>query len=838
MSNPDEQLGTPDESAVPPVPADPQGVSAPQPVAPPPSTYPEGYPFVQGGYPPPPGAYAQGYPPGYPYAPYPHPAQGHPAQGHPAQGHPAQGYPVPSYPAQGYPGYPPVPGPAPTGYPAPAYAAPGHADPGHAVPGHAVPGYAAAGPAQGYAGHAPFAGPTTHAPGAGAPRTRASAFQGVPVRDYVTDGVALVLLLVTLGLGWDFRYAASERIEVVLVTVVSILSLSLFYLARSGALPRGWTNRTVLTARALANVPFVLLVLVYVLLDVATAFGDGQPQGTVPGGLGPAMAIGLAGALLAASPRVAELGSPRTVDLVVAWARRVLVALLATALVLALVSVLTFAVQAPELLRLGSTLVAGVVVLLLHVALAAAIAAVPLAGVVRRSTAWRRVLVAVAATATFALLFYGPLHHEQPGSGHAATSVALWGAAYLVLPAAGVVVLSPVWRRLVDPAPSPEQGWFAAAAHAWSGIAVVAGVLSAAQLIALIAQVGAFGFQSAQVVLILVLAGAAVAALVARASFAADPAAGRATALAATLVVVVLGIVAVTLQAQRHAWSFQTVDLELLLVAFGLPALVGIALLGPAPVRAWFAAHGGGPRPAWDDAEPEPAARPTGAYAAPAAPPPVAPEAVAAGGEPVHDESHDEGLDEGVDELTHPRGAPTSLGVPVVAEPVADPAGGSAAGGSPVSTEQSSDEQARDARASDERASDEQASDEQASDEYEGGSWFDEYPGVDSEPVRALDPGLDQTVAFPQVTAPDDADGGVAHAAPHGADRLVGTHPFTVEQALDPGTELEVLAAIAAQAPELRVHLASNPSTYPDLLEWLGRLGDPQIDAALARRPG
>jgi hypothetical protein len=32
------------------------------------------------------------------------------------------------------------------------------------------------------------------------------------------------------------------------------------------------------------------------------------------------------------------------------------------------------------------------------------------------------------------------------------------------------------------------------------------------------------------------------------------------------------------------------------------------------------------------------------------------------------------------------------------------------------------------------------------------------------------------------------------------------------------------------------VHLAANPSTYPDLLHWLGQLGDPAIDSALARR--
>ena len=59
---------------------------------------------------------------------------------------------------------------------------------------------------------------------------------------------------------------------------------------------------------------------------------------------------------------------------------------------------------------------------------------------------------------------------------------------------------------------------------------------------------------------------------------------------------------------------------------------------------------------------------------------------------------------------------------------------------------------------------------------------------------------------------------------------------FTVEQALDPRTSPIRIAQIAQYAPELRVYLARNPSTYPELLDWLARQHDPQIDAALAER--
>src|ERR1035437_2776041 len=54
--------------------------------------------------------------------------------------------------------------------------------------------------------------------------------------------------------------------------------------------------------------------------------------------------------------------------------------------------------------------------------------------------------------------------------------------------------------------------------------------------------------------------------------------------------------------------------------------------------------------------------------------------------------------------------------------------------------------------------------------------------------------------------------------------------------ALDPLTTPETLAGIAQARPELRVFVAMNPSAYPGLVQWLARLGDPAVDAALAAR--
>lgn len=54
--------------------------------------------------------------------------------------------------------------------------------------------------------------------------------------------------------------------------------------------------------------------------------------------------------------------------------------------------------------------------------------------------------------------------------------------------------------------------------------------------------------------------------------------------------------------------------------------------------------------------------------------------------------------------------------------------------------------------------------------------------------------------------------------------------------ASDPLTDPDTLRDIAAEEPSLRPAVAANPATYPGLLAWLAQLGDPEVDAALARR--
>ena len=56
---------------------------------------------------------------------------------------------------------------------------------------------------------------------------------------------------------------------------------------------------------------------------------------------------------------------------------------------------------------------------------------------------------------------------------------------------------------------------------------------------------------------------------------------------------------------------------------------------------------------------------------------------------------------------------------------------------------------------------------------------------------------------------------------------------FSPQQAADPQTSMQDMARIAAERPDLWVSLAANPSLYPDLREWLGKVDDPAVKEAL-----
>lgn len=131
-----------------------------------------------------------------------------------------------------------------------------------------------------------------------------------------------------------------------------------------------------------------------------------------------------------------------------------------------------------------------------------------------------------------------------------------------------------------------------------------------------------------------------------------------------------------------------------------------------------------------------------------------------------------------------------------------------------------------------------QAAEQQPADAYAA----DQYAAAQQTAAvqsAAAQPAAVQTAAVQTAAAQPAADQYAAQqpAAQAAFEEPVATNPygFTAEQALTT-TDQMLIAQIAQYAPELRACIARNPNTYPALIEWLGQLGDPSINAALASR--
>ena len=143
--------------------------------------------------------------------------------------------------------------------------------------------------------------------------------------------------------------------------------------------------------------------------------------------------------------------------------------------------------------------------------------------------------------------------------------------------------------------------------------------------------------------------------------------------------------------------------------------------------------------------------------------------------------------------------------------------------------QQAAEQQPADAYAADQYV----AAQQTAADQYVAAQQTaaDQYAAVQSaaDQYNAAQPAADQPAA--------DQYAAQQPAAQAAFEEPVATNPygFTAEQALTTTDQMQI-AQIAQYAPELRACIARNPNTYPALIEWLGQLGDPAINAALAFR--
>ncbi|MGE4624949.1 hypothetical protein ACEWGB_02100 [Bifidobacterium longum subsp. infantis] len=127
-----------------------------------------------------------------------------------------------------------------------------------------------------------------------------------------------------------------------------------------------------------------------------------------------------------------------------------------------------------------------------------------------------------------------------------------------------------------------------------------------------------------------------------------------------------------------------------------------------------------------------------------------------------------------------------------------------------------------------------QAAEQQPADAYAADQYAVAQQTAADQPATAQQTANDQYAAAQPAADQYAAQQPAAQAA---FEEPVATNPygFTAEQALTTTDQMQI-AQIAQYAPELRACIARNPNTYPALIEWLGQLGDPAINAALAFR--
>ncbi len=232
-----------------------------------------------------------------------------------------------------------------------------------------------------------------------------SAFEDIRIGDYTRDGTAAVLLFVSFFLPWSATVAitrvGSSALVVLLVlpTLLSLVSLSLPYVARLGMLGPNWNVGQIRVLRLVANGPLIATVVGLVVYDVIRGmFRFSESLSVFTGnGVGAGAWFGLAGALLAAQPRAAEIRidartAPRWLALVkplvfVAWGSSVASALLALIYILVSASRYRY-YDGPQTFE-------SLIVLFVSSAVPIVVVGVAAVGLARRFASWRLTIAAL-----------------------------------------------------------------------------------------------------------------------------------------------------------------------------------------------------------------------------------------------------------------------------------------------------------------------------------------------------------------------------------------------------------------------------------------------------------
>ncbi|NNU28413.1 hypothetical protein [Isoptericola sediminis] len=609
---------------------------------------------------------------------------------------------------------------------------------------------------------------------------RRSPFAGVPTREIVRDAVAVGALLVALPLPWAMLLRGSDLLWVVLATVAALVVIVAPYAERAGVLSEGWKRLAEPATRWWGLAPYGLVALLYLVLDVVS---PGDQEGFVGGGL----AVGLAGAVLAAA-------MTGTRPMVV------------SALVLAAGAVLN-----PLLNLVGDTSANGVLGALLGAVLVLGLLWATVRRFLRGDDAAGIVLLVVGGAVMLEIVMLG-------GGVGTAWFDSVHGSRFglLLLPVVSAAAAVPVLTRIDALADEPVEAasarWVRVAVQSFELMTLVAGFVAAVALVRLVG----VGVSAEVIVRLIVGVLVVVVAVLARRALLRNPKDGHATAVGAACVVVVLGVIIVVARAGVGTAS----RVEELLLALALPALVLVALIVPPSVRALLGSEPAA-APVHGQAEHGQYSQPEyGQYAGP---------------------DHDQPEYGQYAQPDYGQYAGPDHDQPEYGQ-YAQPEYGQYA--QPEHAQQWSGEESGHSASS--AVSRKPSSGSEPGARWRG-TWAD---GTDAtqhmSPVRSAPSGeqpqaagssspVDATAVQQPVRAQAEATRAEStQMMSPVADAPAGS--WTAEQAMDPHTPLEQLAQIVQEAPHLRPHVAANPATYPALLDWLGALGDPAVDAALRSR--
>jgi hypothetical protein len=404
---------------------------------------------------------------------------------------------------------------------------------------------------------------------------RLAATRTVPVVDYVRDALAAFALIISLFMVWHAggagtgRFAgdlAATHLDVVVITLLSLASLSIPYLWRAGVFGPSWSYAKTQDVRLLAGAPYFLLVVVYLVIEIVA-----HP------GLGPAMAFGLAGAILAAQPRRSELADGDVVR-----DRRWVVAVLAIA---GLVVVLTLI----QIIEAATLFDAASMVMIALLALGnAALLAVVAVGVVRGSNPWRLVGIGIGIVgAVFGLLSLSPefvLTKMTTTAVFPSFSLVFWMAF-------GAAVAAPSVARLMTREEPAPVSWLSALRPVLDlaiGVNALVAVVSIVAIIRLSSPGGhlldAVSPVPFVLALIFGLAGV-VGGIVVRITGPKDPRQGHRLATAYAGLLFVLGLALVVIWSVLGLGSIAPLTL---LLAFAFPAALLVILWGTPAVREYY----------------------------------------------------------------------------------------------------------------------------------------------------------------------------------------------------------------------------------------------------------